>query len=48
MKKITQLLTAFCLLILLCSNVFQPGIYNGGGMSFSMFFPEDSLVYKKV
>lgn len=35
-------------LILFCSNVSQPGIYNAGGTSFSMLFPEDSLSYKKV
>jgi hypothetical protein len=36
------------LLLLLCSNISQPGIYNAGGTSFSMLFPDDSLSYKKV
>ena len=48
MQKTIQFIAAFCLLFFLCSNVSQPGIYNGGGMAFSMLFPEDSLAYKKV
>ena len=48
MKKITQFLSLFGLLVLLSSNVSQPGVYNSGGMAFSMLFPEDSLAYKKV
>lgn len=48
MKKIVQILFSFILLLFLCSNVSQPGIYNSGGMAFSMLFPEDSLAYKKV
>lgn len=46
-KKIYILLSAI-LLVLFCSNVSQPGIYNAGGTSFSMLFPDDSLSYKKV
>ena len=48
MKKVIQILIGICSLFLLCSNVSQPGIYNGGGMAFTMLFPEDSLAYKKV
>ena len=48
MKKITQLLAFLGLMMLLCSNVSQPGVYNSGGMAFTMLFPEDSLAYKKV
>lgn len=48
MKKIAQLLGVFSLLMLLCSNVSQPGVYNSGGMAFTMLFPEDSMTYKKV
>ncbi len=48
MKKIVQILISFSLILLLCSNVSQPGIYNAGGMAFTMLFPEDSLAYKKV
>lgn len=48
MKKIIQFFVPFCFLVLLCSNVSQPGIYNSGGMAFTMLFPEDSLAYKKV
>lgn len=36
------------ILILFCSNVSQPGIYNAGGTAFTMLFPQDSLTYKKV
>ena len=48
MKTIIQFTLAFCMLILFSSNVSQPGIYNSGGMAFTMLFPEDSLAYKKV
>lgn len=48
MKKIIQFTLAFCMLILFSSNVSQPGIYNSGGMAFTMLFPEDSLAYKKI
>lgn len=48
MKQLAKLLGLLFLTTLLCSNVSQPGVYNSGGMAFTMLFPEDSLTYKKV
>lgn len=48
MNKTAKYFFILALLLLLCSNVSQPGIYNAGGTSFSMLFPDDSLSYKKV
>ncbi len=48
MKKIINVFGLFLIIVLCCSNVSQPGIYNSGGTAFSMLFPEDSLAYKKV
>lgn len=48
MKKIVSFFGLFLIIVLCCSNVSQPGIYNSGGTTFSMLFPEDSLAYKKV
>lgn len=48
MKPFARCLSFLALVFLCCSNVSQPGVYNSGGMSFTMLFPEDSASYKKV
>jgi hypothetical protein len=48
MKQLAKFFGLLFLTALLCSNVSQPGVYNSGGMAFTMLFPEDSLTYKKV
>ncbi len=48
MKPVVRYFSFLALVFLCCSNVSQPGVYNSGGMSFTMLFPEDSASYKKV
>lgn len=48
MIKSIKYVSLILMAIVLSSNVSQPGVYNAGGVSFSMLFPEDSLAYKKV
>ena len=48
MNRICIVFKLVLLLYILCSNVSQPGVYNSGGMAFTMLFPEDSLAYKKI
>ncbi len=48
MNRILPVFILVPLLWILCSNVSQPGVYNSGGMAFTMLFPEDSLAYKKI
>lgn len=39
---------ALFVLLLLCSNAAQPGIWNAGGGGFNLLFPEDSSAFRKI
>lgn len=46
--RVLQTIISFFILLMLCSNAAQPGVWNAGGGGFNLLFPEDSSAFRKI